>query len=144
MGCRPGRPTIGRSQVRLTTDIGVMSAVTSAAHTVQRSGAPNRFRVAATRDSPVAKSRETRAVVRAMMPYLATWQLRGSVECVDHVGGNSAACRHLWAVAARPISDRSALFAVNGCPSATGPSRTPTTATAHPPPLFDPHLQIIA
>ncbi|ABK72263.1 hypothetical protein MSMEG_6093 [Mycolicibacterium smegmatis MC2 155] len=67
------------------------------------------------------------------------------VECVDHVGRNPAAGRHIVSVAAGPFADRSALLTVDGT-AATGRGGRGATAftSADATARLDPLLQIVA
>src|SRR6202012_4165498 len=71
-------------------------------------------------------------------------QLLGSrMECVDHVGRDTAPSRHVVSVPARPFPDRRALLAVDSAPPATG-SGTPATPTTDTAAGRHPLLQISA
>ena len=66
-------------------------------------------------------------------PHSGNCVLRCRVKCVDDVGGDASAGGYVVPVAACPIADCGALFAIDRRPSAARSSRTPAPAAADPP-----------
>ena len=77
-------------------------------------------------------------------PRYGNCLLRCRVKCVDDVGGDASAGGHVVPVAACPITDCSALFAIDRRPTAARSSRTPASAAADPSAGVHPLLQVVS
>src|SRR5882724_8744639 len=71
-------------------------------------------------------------------------QLSCRVKCVDDVGGDPSAGGYVVPVAACPIADCGALFAIDRCPPTARSSRTSAPAATDPPACVQPLLQVVS
>src|SRR5204863_7145624 len=72
------------------------------------------------------------------------YRLRCRVECVDDVGRDATTGGHVVSVAACPVADSGALFAIDRRPSSTRARRASPPAATDPAACVDPLLQVVS